>query len=526
MPKLDFVAHLFKNLNEGAALRSNPLVGHFFAGTDADVEREALTLRRIRAAVRRAIDAVGEPTGIVATERERRQALVLRRCDLQGVPHKEVAAELGVGMRHFYRELRIARRRFAQAFQNVTPVSTVAIATIGTLLNVSLLELQRMRSLTYLGKFDEAVAVGERLANGAEDNYRIEALLSLGEAHAEAGNLDGITRLERALAVIATERFPVGRGAIHARFVALRARAFFVCGEITAACELQSGEFFRQANPLANPYERALWVLSLCQSSSIHASFGQYRTAMQQARLAQDLAIGYTGELATLIRMRVLQAEAETHLNSGEFSASRLKYQQAYSAAIENNIVSAAADIAMSHAVAELFDGNAEAALSEARAVLPLFESLGVPERGWHLPMAANIELRTGGIRRAIELLRAAQAIGVEGSERNSLVKTLEAECWVRLRRFAIAQRINAQAIAHFRRVGMLRPLGFSLSLAAETAEAFGNREAMHEHILEAVELLERYGHPEALARVLMLSARMTGDRAHARTAEEIRAAY
>lgn len=73
---------------------------------------------------------------------------------------------------------------------------------------------------------------------------------------------------------------------------------------------------------------------------------------------------------------------------------------------------------------------------------------------------------------------------------------------------------------------GMMRPLGFSLSLAAQIDEAFGDGQAMRAHIVASVELLERYGHPRALAKTFALSAHMTGNDAHARQAVELLAAY
>ncbi len=525
MPKVDDVAHLLKHLNDASKLRSNPLAVHFFAGVETGHESENLILRRVRAAVRRALEAVEEPRGTLQTIHERRRAFVLRRCELQGAPHKEVAAELGIGMRHFYRELKKARERFSQCFQALdAPVPREAFSR--GFVDISSAEIQRVRSLAFAAQYDDAIRLAQNLAESAgDDTVRLNALLALGDAHAEAGDCHGLERLERAVAAVDASGLPIGALAIRSRLDALRSRALFVRGNITEACALQTPEDLAQASPLAEPAERVLWALSLCQSASIHTSFGEYRIAAAQAGLAQDLIIGYSGPLESTVRIRTMQAAAEAYLNANDFERGRAKYREAYEFAVNHNLIAPAADIAISHALAEFFDGDAAGALKSAREIVPALRRLGAPESAWHFPMAAAIESGTGHYQRAIELLRETQALDLHGSERRAIAQALEAECLIALRRFREARRVNAEAIAHLRHAGILRPLGFAVSLAAEIDEATGDFESIRDHIAESLVLLERHGHPRALARALQRSARITGNRSHARQARELLAA-
>ena len=114
MSRDEACAHLLRHLGDIGALRGNPLAGSFFAGRTPGspsvppTDREAL--ERVRRMVRAAAEALrhndqGVPTEIHAE----RQYTILLRCDLGHEPHANVAADLGLSLRHFYRERRNAR---------------------------------------------------------------------------------------------------------------------------------------------------------------------------------------------------------------------------------------------------------------------------------------------------------------------------------------------------------------------------------------------------------------------------------
>jgi tetratricopeptide (TPR) repeat protein len=106
---------LLRSLHDPRALRRNPLAR--VLATPGDDVRFAET---VRALVRAAM-----PAGS-------RAAVIVERCDIEGLPHKLVAAQLGLSMRHFYRERARSRRILRDVLAN-PPVAASADARIDTL---------------------------------------------------------------------------------------------------------------------------------------------------------------------------------------------------------------------------------------------------------------------------------------------------------------------------------------------------------------------------------------------------------
>jgi hypothetical protein len=91
--------HVLRFLHDPARLRHNPLTARFFAG-DADDEAALMTVRSV---VRAAL-----PPGS-------RMLALVERCDFQGRPHKDVAREMNLSERQFYRERSRGFRAIADA---------------------------------------------------------------------------------------------------------------------------------------------------------------------------------------------------------------------------------------------------------------------------------------------------------------------------------------------------------------------------------------------------------------------------
>ena len=111
--------HLFRNLNDPSALRSNPLASGFFTGTAGNLDDDLNAVKALRAAIARgalSLLRIDDATG--QRQRGERQYAIVVRCDLEGRPHDGVARELGLSIRQFYRERKAACRRIGESLRS------------------------------------------------------------------------------------------------------------------------------------------------------------------------------------------------------------------------------------------------------------------------------------------------------------------------------------------------------------------------------------------------------------------------
>jgi hypothetical protein len=94
---------LLRHLDAPNVLRHNALVAHLF-----DERPEEITMAAIRAVVHRALDAMVDEARYAKRTRALRFRDIITRFDLAGEPADVVADDLGLSMRHFYRERRAA----------------------------------------------------------------------------------------------------------------------------------------------------------------------------------------------------------------------------------------------------------------------------------------------------------------------------------------------------------------------------------------------------------------------------------
>ena len=89
------------------------------------------------------------PYDVMLGKRAARYQTILLRCDLGEELHKRVAAELGIGIRQFYRE----RQALIEALSEILPGRLRRQASSDTaVVDVSALELARARTLQYGGE--------------------------------------------------------------------------------------------------------------------------------------------------------------------------------------------------------------------------------------------------------------------------------------------------------------------------------------------------------------------------------------
>lgn len=107
---------LLRNLDSPELLRHNVLVAHLFEEYSADA-----ALTAIRNSVHRALDHLVEQARYAKRERAIRHRTIVTRYDVGGEPACAVAADLGLSMRHFYRERHSACVEIGAVLKQIIP---------------------------------------------------------------------------------------------------------------------------------------------------------------------------------------------------------------------------------------------------------------------------------------------------------------------------------------------------------------------------------------------------------------------
>lgn len=522
MPKQCAVTLLLRSLNDVEALRVNRLTSRFFERTANDPTLEEIAAAQAQNAVFQALKAVSMGSGSSPTQAERRQAYALTRCDYEQLAHKQVADELGLSLRQFYRELGEGRRRFETALKRAAEKREAAKANVERIVDVSEIEQQRIRFLALNGHYADAIASAAYLENSASgDRDRARACLLHAEVLAEDGDPAAMERAGRRLMELPQKALPYSPGAMLTRLIGLRSRALFVAGDPVGA--YASAKTLR-AHPFipATAQERTLCSLAFVQSAALRSLFGETHDVERDLVVARDLATDVSGPLVPLLRSKLGLIAAEALLLRHDVQRAKDLITTAWEQALSAGLGVTAIDAALTFAVAEMLDGNFAEACAITEKVLQRFEHLHVREEPWFIAGAAEIFAAAGQRTVALDLVRRYRDADSPHVARGWMRRAMEAQMLVDEGRFGEARTINEDAISFFRRSDMKRLLGFSLRIAALIDEQVGDRTAMRDHIVESVELLERFGQASSFAKSLELSARMTSNRRHARRAKEI----
>lgn len=172
------VVHLFRHLSEPDALQSNALVADIFASAPGDsaAERKASAIAQIRKRIEHGADLCRRlDAGTRYDTRGKRQRSIILRCDLGGEPHQNVAHELGICIRHFYRERRSAQLRIAQIFAEQRPRPHTIV------LDEHEASLAHAAMLAELGRSDDAITVFEALAATVDSEAKVRVLALLAD---------------------------------------------------------------------------------------------------------------------------------------------------------------------------------------------------------------------------------------------------------------------------------------------------------------------------------------------------------
>lgn len=184
----DACRHLLLHLDDATKLQSNALVAALFAWRRQNSDLRSArrqALKDVRHIVESAAnDLITNVEGRDSAHRYR-QHQILTRCDLGGASHKRVASDLGISLRHFYRERRSVRGVLASAIERaVNQIKQQPIFALGRFDT----SFNRAHWLYELGAAKKSIAILKQiLGSGLEPRQKVAAWVALIETLAKVG---------------------------------------------------------------------------------------------------------------------------------------------------------------------------------------------------------------------------------------------------------------------------------------------------------------------------------------------------
>lgn len=522
--------HMLRHINDVRALRKNPLAGSLFAATGETAlgsSRSRQALAMLRRLLTRAVEQLRTQSDrrVKPAQIERQYAIVVR-CDLGGERPETVAAQLGICMRQFYRERRAAcafiaseiakliheeTRERAQAFDRFSMAFTrTATLRLTGNIDAALAELRSL--LAQESASEKKAAVFARLVHILLDDGRLDdaqrevnadVAQILGETHALTKQLQQIMDVLRAHVEWAGGEDGQDRDSsvLSAALDALGSSPHslvreFACTSLLAWSEREAfiGRF-----PSSLAHLRVIEAIfpklmdpspALQAAFLLQSAFHQYHVAHREDRAREQL------ETISAIARRYGFIETAANVLCGESSIAQ------GSGAIEH-----ALQLAWK---AEHLSRSGVASVSRAQVLLRVCE----------------LEAGAGNATRSLQLSTAAASLLPARSSHTMAARYETVRAHRLLGNNALATREAMQLYRDASASGSGRLAGSALRLAAEAQSHAGEMQEAAEIIAEAIMLLERHGHAFSLCRAYEVSARVTGNREHARCAREIHALY
>jgi tetratricopeptide (TPR) repeat protein len=451
------------------------------------------------------------------------RALIVR-CYLGRELNRVVAMDLGISMRHFYRE----RRK--------------AIAMLGNILQSAFL-LPPLRSPVVVTPNDLSFAYVDALAETGNFEEALEFLETIvGEAP---------SMLERVRIAIYAAGLCISAGAIdQARLYNDLIRQSIsgqeVSSALTRAEQLQIETVRGFILAYGGHTEKARHGLERAiAQSEITASLEEQKSlarATVRARLLLMELLEQLGAEGKLLNV-ALQADSDARKHDLEpllrsqaditligvrmFTAypTAVVMQELYDAfdfARSHRLAGACADIAMLLCVLYIQAGEYEQAVAFGRRSLDAPGSIGSSNIFMRRQMLAIAYLRQRNIAAAREVSTTQTNLPVQKRLRRAVENLIEAQTLFAEGNRETALRVIAGAVDEQRRIGTARSLAAPLKIQGELQAAAGLRGLAARSIDEAIRLLRSCGHPFVLMEAYTCSAGLTRNSRYARFAREL----
>ncbi|HKU67305.1 MAG TPA: hypothetical protein VJP85_06000 [Candidatus Baltobacteraceae bacterium] len=515
------VRHLLHHLENARQLRSNHLVAHFFDDSAGADDREVLA--RIRAAVSAAAEHLKGGTKGAQRLHQGRHHAIVTRCDLGYEVHKRVAADLGLSLRHFYRERNAAHARLAELLR--WNPATAIVAT--TALDRSDLALAYARSLRDAGRTDAAIETLRGVASEAQGaENKVECMALSGEWLIDADRIDRAGEALDAGLRIAEGGPPLARRRMIARLDVARAALLWARGEAGASRDL-SVNAIAELRHVAGNGDRALLTASIAASlrhaaneddlGFLHEALRALETAGELLGRLQPAPVGLRARhlaLLALLRAELYGDEASTgttveraldFARTGAFGGDTVLAVVAYSIHLEMN------------------RNDAPGALKVLRECVAFAQASCLPsDLGLLYKRIAECEALHGDADAAKAFATRAREVLPRGSLGWVDAHCFEATADLKRRRYLDAVDAASIAATDARRMNNHRRLGCALRLLAEGYSGLGRRAESANAIEEAIDVLEGRTHARALSLAYSVSALVTGNPRHRALAQEL----
>jgi|GEM_PF-6032844 len=513
--------HLLRHLDEPPVLRENELVAQLFReGADLHYAMSA-----VRGLLRAAANTLVDSEHGHVDDTALRHHAILTRCDLAGEPHKRVAAQLGLSMRHFYRERGEMVAWLAEYLaQRLRAPRSVVNAPI----DIFSLELARARALQYGGYSTLALVLLRSIAESGGDPAIVVAagcqyVSVLLEHNDFAQCREQLEVLERYLA----QKGLTDPAGLHAQRVALERRNLHgFSGDELLARELDGRErasimrLAQTENQAAQEF--AIKALTFAaRRLFMNGLFAQARETLDavhdilsrlQERAPADLEVSF------LILYGALLVTTRDSLTA----ASRALHDAA-SLAARHGASELAVLAAIGLSIDDQMRGDMASALKRVCDALPLAEKVASPLNYAQLCLRiAELNVETRDIPAAEAMLNEAEQDLIEGTYAWTYLTLMKTQASLAVHDYVTAKACAERAIKAAGAQRNDRLEGVAFRSLAEAYIGLNARSAAVQAVETAIEKLERCGHVRALAAAYRIAAKLTGRAKYARAADDL----
>jgi tetratricopeptide (TPR) repeat protein len=525
--ELEALSQLLRNIDDRIAISCNLVVASYLEeNRDSDEQdpTSRLVHLRVRGAILRAVASldVADP-GSASSPHPSRQRAIITRCDLGGEKHAFVARSLGICLRHFYRERRVALERLTAAIRREFVAAATPVATPPSLFE---LDLDRIATLQLVGQFTNAYHEIEAIARSATSLADAVRAWCYGVEIAAL-----VDDTDRALQFLA-EAVEATRGiSDDHELVVAAADVEMACG--FAAWQKQ--DFVRAVQAVENSVHNARRLPRVGNQARIRATIGVFlrgaelacmqgnvREALSRLGDARSILDGMPHRPPDLLGQLFLELSIANGLVCGgidraiEYATDALEVFR--SAGMSVGVADAAGVLCAQYTAGASY----ERAIQFGQLAVQIARANGsAADLADHVFSLAQAESLGGNPTRALALAKHA-GTSTAGALYGVRALIAVAEAHLKLGNHRAAQELGERARDVVSAQGWERIAGIVSLIRAEANDGLGDRRDAVEQIDQSIEHLARHGDPFPLKRAYAFSARLTGRQDHQRIAREL----
>lgn len=515
------VRHLFRHLDDVASLRGNPVAEQILDVSKHAAFDAGATRVRIRSAVLAALESLAPlaEDHSRSAQHARRLRTILERCDLQGEPHRTVAAELGICARQLYRDRYEAFTRLVEVFRAVTPAQAPDLTAVPASIDDVELQLKLVARLDGVGQFHAARTILRRLADQplqpaqrALLTHRFVAALCSAGSISEARVILAKAKRELAKASCAEPELSVIRAELSGAESVLALRA----GDTSSAVDHAERGLALLRPHYPQKHER---LRSLVVELSTELAGGLWESgAHERAIHAADHAKAFISDStdpAYAVALHLWAAQGHLALRGGLETALRENWQ-AYEIARRSGNARYEALTLGNLCPVYFLRGNYVDAMRYGRKALLTAEFVSTPMGIVQLLVnMARVAIELGNTASALELLVRARQQAADNDKGCAMLDVVEAEALAVQGRFEAAAKAARRARAVFENVSQ-KQLAPALCAEARAYAGLGKKRNAISALRGAIDLAESFGSAYSIMTAYRASAEITGNKRHA----------